>query len=90
MMAALHISKYTKTLKNDKLIKETEELLVKIGLPVKIPKKLDINKIMKIMSSDKKFIQGKTRFVLIENLAITKIKNNIPDSIILKSLKQIN
>ena len=58
-----------------------ENLLIKIGTPVKI-KNCDLNAILKYFWHDKKFINGKNRFVLAEDIGKIKIRESIPMEII--------
>ena len=53
-----------------------ERLLLKTGLPVKINKG-NIKEILKTMSHDKKFINGKTRFILPVQIGKVIVKDNI-------------
>jgi 3-dehydroquinate synthase len=54
-----------------------ESLLNVFGLPTAI-KKVDINKLMKSIILDKKFIHGKTRFVLPVKIGEVKVVEDVP------------
>ncbi len=63
-----------------------ENLLLKIGLPVKI-KNHNINTIMHFFWKDKKFVNGKNKFVLLRKLGTTKIVQDIPIDVITDIIK---
>lgn len=60
-------------------------LLDKIGLPTET-KHLSLKAVLKTMALDKKFKDGKNRFVLLKKIGTTKIVENIPRSIIQNAL----
>jgi 3-dehydroquinate synthase len=64
-----------------------ENLLLKIGLPVRI-KNHNMPAIMNSFRRDKKFINGKNRFVLITKLGRTMIKESISETIIKDVIKK--
>ena len=63
-----------------------ERLIKAVGLPVRISG-VAFNKIIKAHYRDKKFIGAKNRFVLIEDIGKTKIRENIPLSVIKEAVK---
>ncbi len=64
-----------------------ENLLLKIGLPDKI-KNCKIENIMRHFWSDKKFVTGKNRFVLITDIGKVIIKENLPEKLIIEVIKK--
>lgn len=68
------------------LAARVENLLLKIGLPVKI-KNHDINTIMNFFWKDKKFISGRNKFVLLKKLGTTKIIQDVPINVITNVIK---
>lgn len=64
-----------------------ESLLMKIGLPVRI-KNHNMSAIMDSFRRDKKFINGKNRFVLITNLGKPVIKEGISEQLIKDVIKK--
>ncbi|MDD5772600.1 MAG: 3-dehydroquinate synthase [bacterium] len=68
---------------NKDVLIRLEGLLEKTGLPVRI-KKGNIKEIIKTMSHDKKFVQGKTRFILPVQIGKVIIKDNIDIKLIEK------
>ncbi len=60
-------------------------LLATIGLPTKIPKKI-LRRTMQALAHDKKFREGKNRFVLLKRIGEAQIVENIPTDIIRKVL----
>jgi len=85
MLVACDISK-TLGLINDNILKKTEGLIKKYGLPVKI-ENLSLDKIIKSHYQDKKFIGSKNRFVLLERIGKTRVVENIPLKIITTAIK---
>ena len=66
-----------------------ENLLIKIGLPVKIKnKKINLEEIMHYFKRDKKFINGKNRFVFAEKIGKTKIVEGISVKVITNVIKK--
>lgn len=63
-----------------------ENLLLKIGLPNRI-KNCKLDDIMKHFWSDKKFVTGKNRFVLIKDIGNVVIKEDIPEKLIKEIIK---
>jgi 3-dehydroquinate synthase len=63
-----------------------ENVLIKIGLPVKA-KNHNLDRIMKFLRLDKKSINGKNRFVLATGIGKTRIKENIPERVIRDVIK---
>jgi 3-dehydroquinate synthase len=61
-------------------------VLCAIGLPRRI-KKLKTGGILRAMRHDKKFISGRSRFVLAEKIGRVKVVEDIPDSIIRQSIE---
>lgn len=64
-----------------------ELLIKKCGLPVTI-KNLRLSAIYEAHLRDKKFLHGKNRFVLPAGIGMVKIVEDIPDSIIIKSIRE--
>ena len=64
-----------------------QQLLTDIGLPRKI-KKIQLNKILRLMQHDKKFIRGKNRFVLALQIGKVKVVEGVPLRLIQGALKQ--
>lgn len=87
MISALYISKKDGILKNGHLITRVEGLLKKNGLARR--QKLNKSKIMQAIRRDKKFLNAKTRMVLLKDIAKPVIKENISITDIKKSLDYI-
>lgn len=86
MLLAARIS--TKlNLTNQATLRKIENLIKLTGLPVFI-KDVSLKKILKACYRDKKFIGSMNRFVLIEDIGKTTIKQNLPLSIIRDSLSE--
>jgi 3-dehydroquinate synthase len=66
---------------NEKTAREITQLLCAIGLPIKI-KNIKPGMVLAALKHDKKFFQGKNRFVLIEKIGKTKIVENIPEKLL--------
>lgn len=57
---------------------ETERLMRRLGLPVRIPADLDADAIMKAMSHDKKFSEGRMTFVVPTAIGRVDIHRDVP------------
>ncbi|MDP1853863.1 MAG: 3-dehydroquinate synthase [Candidatus Omnitrophota bacterium] len=89
MLAAAEISSSLGLLYNpEKTLDRIKNLLRNIGLPVKI-KGLNLEKIIKAHTFDKKFIQGRNRFVLMKQIGQTLIKQNIPSGLITSAVRKL-
>lgn len=80
MVCASKISERLGYIEN-KTFREIEDLIAKADLPIKI-KNVEVKKIIDSSLRDKKFIKGKNRFVLIEDIGKAFIKENISLEII--------
>lgn len=58
--------------------RETERLLAKFGLPVRIPAGIDPDAVMKAMSHDKKFSEGQMVFVVPTAIGSVEIRSDVP------------
>jgi 3-dehydroquinate synthase len=85
IIAASHISEQLGLLDRRTCLR-IEDLIKKIGLPTKL-KGLKIEDIILAQRHDKKFIHGKNRFVLPVCIGKVIVKENIPVSVIKKSIK---
>lgn len=65
-----------------------ENLLAKAGLPTKIPADISPQKLLASMQLDKKVLDNKLRWILLEKLGSAKIFNNIASDAITDKLKQ--
>ena len=52
-------------------------LLVRFGLPIKLPKKFPRKKIFEAVQFDKKFESGKIRFVVTPRIGVARVANNV-------------
>ena len=76
------------------LLKKTDAekiigLIKKTGLPTGIPKKLNIEKIMKAQAHDKKVLRGVNRFILPVKIGRVKTIENIPQKLIYEVIKSL-
>lgn len=62
----------------DELAAETERLMRKFELPVRIPSEYDTDAIMAAMQHDKKFKEGKMVFVVPKRIGEVEIRNDVP------------
>jgi len=86
MRVAMDIS-HQKRLVSSKEAKKLNEVLTKIGLPQKILK-VRINDILRFMMHDKKFLQGRNRFVLAKKIGEVKVVSDVPRSIIVRAIQK--
>lgn len=88
MTAAARIAQKIGALK-EKDAQRIEALIKKAGLPVRISKKISINRIMKAQRYDKKMIRGVNRFILPAGIGRVRIHENIPAGLIIEVLKEL-
>ncbi|HAW49571.1 TPA: 3-dehydroquinate synthase [bacterium] len=62
-----------------------ENLLFNIGLPIKIPT-CNLDNIMKVLIHDKKFIHGKTRFVIPKTIGRVEVIEGIKEDLVKESI----
>jgi len=82
MMCAIELSASLGVLKEFSLPRRLEKLLIAFGLPVKLDKKISVEKMMRAIGYDKKNVDGTNRFVLIEKLGKTVIHRAVPQRLI--------
>jgi len=89
IVSAFEIAKKLKVLKDESLLERVKNILGKIGLPVRnsICKPSDI---LETMKYDKKFRDGKNRFVLPVKLGQVKIVEGIKNELIMEVIKNGN
>lgn len=87
MIAAARISRKLKML-SAKDLSRIEALIGDFNLPVRL-KKASVEKIMRSLSYDKKFIRGINRFVLPVSIGRVAIKEGIPESVIREEIRRL-
>lgn len=88
MLAAVEISSALGLLTSQDLFRRIKNLFNNIGLAVKI-KGLNLEKIIRAQSFDKKFTRGRNRFVLLRKIGETTVKENIAPAIVRRALEKI-
>jgi len=86
MRVATDISVQMKLLKASDA-RRINQLITHVGLPKKI-QKMTISQILKLMKHDKKFISGKNRFVLAQNIGRVKVVDGVRMSVISHSINR--
>jgi len=56
---------------------EIEDMILRLGLPTQIPKKITSVSIMKHLGHDKKKVSGKNRFILLNNIGSAFISDQL-------------
>ena len=56
---------------------EIEDMILRLGLPTQIPKKISSVSIMKHLGHDKKKVSGKNRFILLNNIGSAFISDQL-------------
>ena len=56
---------------------EIEDMILNLGLPTMIPKKITSTNIMKHLAHDKKKLSGKNRFILLKNIGAAFITDKL-------------
>ncbi len=85
MLVACEIAKQLK-MTSAKTAQRIETLIVKAGLPSKISG-LKLGNILKAQAHDKKFSNGKNRFVLPVRIGKVVVRENVPEAVIVKAIK---
>lgn len=76
---------------SDEVYTETKRILRKLGLPIQLPKHLDVDAIMIAMMHDKKFDSGRMTFIIPTRIGHVEINNEVTleqVSSVLEQLKQ--
>lgn len=71
---------------NEEDVSSINRLVSKVGLPETI-KGLKLNDILSMMKHDKKFLDGKNRFVLVQKIGKVIVRQNIPHEVIISAVK---
>ena len=87
MVCAAKISALMK-IGDEKVYQRLEALLKKAGLPTQLDKKLDQDQLVELLKADKKVRNSKVRFVLPEAIGKVVIRDDVPEDIIRKALKE--
>lgn len=69
-------------------VKQVESIIKAFGLPAQIEKDINIKELLNLMYKDKKVLDDKLTFALINCIGSAVIKRNVPEDIILKALEQ--
>ncbi|MBO8137631.1 MAG: 3-dehydroquinate synthase [Desulfotomaculum sp.] len=72
----------------DGVVQRIKKLLKRAGLPYQVPSQIAEEDILSRMYKDKKTQEGKLTFALICGIGKAVIKRNVPEDVVLKSLKQ--
>ena len=88
MMVAGTISYHMGILSIENLEKQ-KHILKKYSLPITFNEKLDLDNIVNLTKNDKKSKSGKINWILLEDIGKAVIRNDVPDEIVIKSLKSI-
>lgn len=65
------------------------ELLVRFGLPTRSPIPLEVSRVLEAMRVDKKFVSGKSRFVLLSDMARPIIRADVPEDAVREVVESI-
>ena len=82
MMLALEISEALGVLKEPPLVRRIEQLLGDFGLPTLLERTVRVDAVLRAVGYDKKSFQGKNRFVLLERLNRTVVREGVPVEVI--------
>ncbi len=72
---------------DESLVNKIEKILKAYNLPTRIPEGIDLDSLYNIAKSDKKVKSGKINWILLEDIGISKIVKNVPDQVVIDSLK---
>jgi len=73
---------------NEEDVLRINQLISKVGLPEKI-KGLKLADILSMMKHDKKFLDGKNRFVLVQKIGKVVVHKDIPQPVIISAVKSL-
>jgi 3-dehydroquinate synthase len=68
---------------------ETERILRKFGLPVRIPAGIDLEAVMRAMQHDKKFAEGKMVFIVPTAIGKVEIRSDVPVDWVRQIIEQL-
>ena len=68
---------------------ETKRLLTKLGLPIRLPEHMDVDRIMDAMMHDKKFIEGNMVFIIPTEIGKVEINKQIPAEWVKELVEQL-
>jgi len=86
MMLALEISEALGVLKEPALVRRTEQLLEDFGLPTRVRRAVRLEAVLRAVGYDKKNTNGRNRFVLVERLNETVIREGVSADVIRREL----
>lgn len=86
MMLALEISEALGLLKEPALVRRTEQLLEDFGLPTRLSRSVRPDLVLRAARFDKKSADGRNRYVLIERLNETVVREGVPEEVIRREL----
>ena len=88
MMGAARIARHLEMI-DDELLAMHSDLLRLFSLPTEMSD-MNINSILQAMKRDKKVESGKLRFVLLEDIAKPVVWSDVPESVVIRVLKEIS
>ena len=88
MMGAARIARHLEMI-DDELLAMHSDLLRLFSLPTEMSD-MNINSILQAMKRDKKVESGKLRFVLLEDIAKPVVRSDVPESVVIRVLKEIS
>jgi len=88
MVAAAKIAYRQKILKSVVRLNRIESALIKLGLPIKF-RKLNTDRIIKALFHDKKFVNAKPRFVLLNRIGKVSAYEGIPLKVIRTTIEEL-
>ena len=87
MVVATNISKNLNFISNDTK-NEIISTLNQYGLPTNLTKGIDIKNLFENTKNDKKVKNGKINWVLLKDIGSPVIKDDVPDSIVMDSIRE--
>jgi 3-dehydroquinate synthase len=88
LCAAMHVSQARGWITNDEAAR-VERLLIALGLPTKLARRVDIDQLMDAMSYDKKVVGGTLRLVLPRGLGAVEIVNDVPREAVVEAWRSV-
>jgi 3-dehydroquinate synthase len=67
-------------------VERLRALLVRAGLPVSVPERVNADAVVTAMNRDKKISRGRLRFVLLTRLGEAVVRNDVPMELVRETL----
>jgi 3-dehydroquinate synthase len=74
---------------SEKFVQRIENLILRAGLPIRLPKEIDSTKVFELMRGDKKAIKGKIKLILVKELGQAFQQEDVSPTLILEVIDNL-